>query len=178
MLHTLFYYCCTVPAFIPIEQPIESDVDAGEFIFFQFQLPVDGMTIQLQQQRGSVTLYGSFDIQNPNSAFHSFRIESSGDMFIPFGDSDQSSNTDERRSKRLVKRIAEDKSSREFSNRTLYISIEGQQDLSSFILETTFGNTCKLSQSIKVCIRKEYHYMQLEPQHIYCPWDYFFRCSH
>lgn len=140
------FYCLTVPAFIPIEQPIESDIDAGEFIFFQFQLPLDGMTIQLQQQRGSVTLYGSFDIQNPNSAFHSFRIESSGDMFIPLGDSDQPQSADRRRSKRTVKRIAEDESSREFSDRTLFVSIEGEQDFSSFILETTFGDTCKLSQ--------------------------------
>ena len=112
------------------------------------------MTIQLQQQRGSVILYGSFDIQNPNSAFHSFRIESSRDMIVPLGDSDQSSSTDERRSKRLVKRIAEDESSREFSDRTLYVSIEGQQDFSSFILETTFGNTCKLSHFINVYILK------------------------
>ena len=124
------------PAIIPIEQPIESNIDAGEFIFFQFQLPSNGMTIQLQQQRGSVTLYGSFDIQNPNSAFHSFRIESSGNVFVPLGDSGQSPTTDEGLSKRLVKRI--------ISNRTLYVSIEGQQDFSSFILETTFGDTCKL----------------------------------
>ena len=53
-----------------------------------------------------------------------------------------------------MKRIAEDESSREFSDRTLYVSIEGQQDFSSFILETTFGNTCKLSQIINVCILK------------------------
>ena len=97
------------------------------------------MTIQLQQQRGSVTLYGSFDIQNPNSAFHSFRIESSGNVFVPLGDSGQSPTTDEGLSKRLVKRIIS-----QLSNRTLYVSIEGQQDLSSFILETTFGDTCKL----------------------------------
>lgn len=126
---------CIIPAVIPIEQPIESTIDAGEFIFFQFQLPPNGMTIQLQQQRGSVTLYGSFDVQNPNSAFHSFRIESSGDMYVPLGDSGQSSTTDEGLSKRLVKRIAENET------RTLYVSIEGEQDFSSFILETTFGNT-------------------------------------
>lgn len=100
------------------------------------------MTIQLQQQRGSVTLYGSFDIQNPNSAFYSFRIESSGDMFISLGDSAPSA--DGQPSKRMVKRIAEDESLREFSDRTLFVSIEGQQDSSSFILETTFGDTCKL----------------------------------
>ena len=132
-----------VPAFIPIEQPIESNVDAGEFVFFQFQLPLDGMTIQLQQQRGRVTLYASFEIQNPNSAFHSFRIDSSGDMYIPPGDRGQSPSTS---SEGMAKRIAEDESSREFSDRTLFVSIEGQQDLSSFILETTFGDTCKLSQ--------------------------------
>ncbi len=143
------YYCHTVPAFIPIEQPIESNIDAGEFIFFQFQVPLDGMTFQLQQQRGSVTLYGSFDIQNPNSAFHSFRIESSGDMFVSLGDGNQSPSADGQPSKRMVKRLAEDGSLREFSDRILFVSIEGQQNSSSFILETTFGDTCKLFPCIK-----------------------------
>ena len=109
------------------------------------------MTIQLQQQRGSVTLYGSFDIQNPNSAFHSFRIESSGDMFVSLGDSNQSPSVNGQPSKR----ITEDESLREFSDRTLFVSIEGQQDSSSFILETTFGNTCKLfgiSQLFSFCM--------------------------
>ena len=72
---------------------------------------------------------------------------------MPLGDSGQSSTTDEGPSKRLVKRIAEDELS-ELSDKTLYVSIEGQQDFSSFVLETTFGNTCKLlSYFIKVCIR-------------------------
>jgi hypothetical protein len=102
------------------------------------------MTFQLQQQRGSVTLYGSFDIQNPNSAFHSFRIESSGDMFVSLEDGNQSPSADGQPSKRMVKRIAEDESSREFTDRILFVSIEGQQNSSSFILETTFGDTCKL----------------------------------
>lgn len=126
------------------------------------------MTIQLQQQRGSVTLYGSFDIQNPNSAFHRFRIESSGNMFISLGDSNQSPSVDGQPSKRMVKRIAEDESLREFSDRTLFVSIEGQQDFSSFILETTFGDTCRLfgiSQLFSFCI-PTCHYMQLELQHI------------
>ena len=67
-------------------------------------------------------------------------------MFIPLGDSDQSPSADGRRSNRMVKRIAEGENSREFSDRTLFVSIEGEQDFSSFILETTFGDTCKLSQ--------------------------------
>lgn len=135
----------TVPAFIPIEQPIESDLDGGEFVFFQFQFPSDGMTIQLQRQRGSVTLYGSFDLRNPNSAFHSFKIESSGDMFVAPEDGDQTSNSDQGRTKRLAKRLVSGDTSRQFTNTTLFVSVEGKQDSSSFILETTFGDTCKFT---------------------------------
>ena len=143
----LALYCYTVPAIIPIEQTLESNIDDGEFIFFQFQLPSNGMTIQLEQLSGSVTLYGSFDAQNPNSAFHSFRIESSGDVFVAHEYDVQSPALDQRLSKRLVKSITERGSSRELSNTTLYISIEGLQDFSSFTLDTTFGDTCKLDLS-------------------------------
>lgn len=86
---------------------------------------------------------------------------------MPLGDSGQSSTTDEGPSKRLVKRIAEDELS-ELSDKTLYVSIEGQQDFSSFVLETTFGNTCKLlSYFIKVCIRlKNYVHTAGAPTHL------------
>ena len=69
------------------------------------------------------------------------------------GESDQSPATDQRLSKRLVKRIADkDETSREFSDMTLYVSIEGQQDFSSFTLETTFGNTCKFVAFYPNCL--------------------------
>lgn len=101
------------------------------------------MTIQLQRQRGRVTLYGSFEIQNPNEAFHSFMIESSGSVFVSPQDA-QSPNSNQRQSKRQVRRNAETGSSGQYSNATLYVSIEGQEDSSAFIMKTTFGNTCKL----------------------------------
>lgn len=138
MLDTNILYPTTVPAVIPIEQPIESMLDGGEFIFFQFRLPSNGMTIQLQRQQGRVTLYSSFDIQNPNSAFHSFKIKSSGSVFVA-PENTQPSNINQRRSKR----IADSGNSVQYSNTTLFVSIEGEEDSSSFILGTTFGDTCK-----------------------------------
>ena len=130
----------TVPAVIPIEQPIESMLDGSELIFFQFQLPSNGMTIQVQTEQGRVTLYGSFDIQNPNSAFHSFKIESSGSVFVAPEDAQPSSE-----SQRRSKRITESGNSAQYSNITLFVSIEGEEDSSLFTLETTFGDTCKLT---------------------------------
>ena len=116
-------------------------LDSGEFIFFQFQLPSNGMTIQLQREQGRVTLYGSFDIQNPNSAFHSFKIESSGSMFVAPENAQPSSENQKR-----LRRITESGDSTQYSSTNLFVSIEGEEDSSLFILETTFGDTCKLTE--------------------------------
>lgn len=128
----------TVPAFIPIEQPVESMLDSGEFIYLQYPLPSNGMTIQLQIEQGRVTLYGSIDIQNPNLAFHSFRIESSGRVFVAPEDAQPSSDN-----QRRLRRITD---TGNYSSTTLFVSIEGEEDSSSFILMTTFGDTCKLTE--------------------------------
>lgn len=100
------------------------------------------MTIQLQMERGRVALYGAFDIQNPNSAFHSLKLESTGSVYVAPEDNEKLSSTNQRLSKRLAKRIVSG-GTQETSNTTLYVSIEGQEDLSSFTLKTTFGDTCK-----------------------------------
>ena len=116
-------------------------LDGGEVIFFQFQLPSSGMTIQLQREQGRVTLYGSFDIQNPNSAFHSFKIESSGRVFVAPEDAQPSSEN-----QRRLRRITESGNSAQYSSTTLFVSIEGEEDSSFFTLDTTFGDTCKFTE--------------------------------
>ena len=122
-----------VPAPVDIEQTIDDNLDGGEFSFFQFMLPTEGMTIRLSVQQGAMALYASTDIQNPNSAFYNYMIETSGidDVYIDpsaFG-IDSSIDPAKRQSVNM------------FTNTTLYVSIEGLGDSNQFMMETTFGDT-------------------------------------
>ena len=117
----------TVPAPVDIEQTISDILDGGEVSFFEYLLPVEGMTIALEvEEGGSTALYASSQLMNPSSAFYDYMIEtdSFADVYIDpsaFGTSG------------VVKR----------ETTTIYVSIEGLGERNSFSLETTVGDTTR-----------------------------------
>ena len=118
-----------------------STLDGGELSFFQFQLPAEGMTIQLQVQQGRTVLYASNRIRNPSAALYDVRLEtdSTADVYLDPSDFE---TPDEQGLQSLQKRQITDM----FTNITLYVTIEGIQSTNFFTLETTFGDTCKFSR--------------------------------
>ena len=122
---------------IAVEATIEGFLGGGEVSFFQYQLPTQGMTVHLDVQEGSVVLYASSTIQNPNEALYDYRLEtdSSADVFLD-------PVTLEGRPQVVANKRRQVGDS--FTNTTVYISIEGEEDINSFVLETTFGDTCEL----------------------------------
>ena len=117
-----------------------STLDGGELSFFQFQLPAEGMTIQLQVQQGRTVLYASSRIRNPSAALYDVRLEtdSTADVYLDPSDFE---TPNEQGLQSLQKRQITDM----FTNITLYVTIEGIQSTNFFTLETTFGDTCKFS---------------------------------
>jgi len=115
-----------------------STLDGGELSFFQLPLPVDGMTFQLQVQQGRIVLYASSRIRNPSAALYDVRLEtdSTADAYLDPSDFEDSSSQSS-----LVKRQA----TSNFTDTTIFVSIEGLDNMNSFVLETTFGDTCKFS---------------------------------
>lgn len=62
------------------------DLDNSEGRSFEYALPEDGITIQLEVTMGSVTLYGSYSNPNPSPIWYDFLVQDirqSRDVFIP-----------------------------------------------------------------------------------------------
>lgn len=62
------------------------DLDDTESRSFEYEVPEDGITIQVEVIMGSVTLYGSYTNPNPNPIWYDFLIQSiqqSRSVFIP-----------------------------------------------------------------------------------------------
>ena len=119
----------TVPAPVEIGQTIESLLDEGELSFFQFSLPAQGMTFQLQVQKGRVVMYASNKIRNPSAALYDVRLETHSIASAYLSPSDFEFD-------------APDSSSRKrqaTANTTIFVSVEGLDNINSFVLDTTFG---------------------------------------
>jgi len=62
------------------------DLDDSESRSFEFTVPDDGITIQVEVNMGSVTMYGSYTNPNPSPIWYDFIIQGireSRDVFIP-----------------------------------------------------------------------------------------------
>ena len=99
--------------------------------YFEFQLPVDGLTISLMRQQGSVSLFASDKLRNPNSAFYDYRIDDEGEVFVDY--------------ELLAKRQRRDVSEVTISNSTLFVSVEGIANISNFQIVASLGNTISKS---------------------------------
>lgn len=127
---------CVVPAPIDIEQTLFATLDEGQVSFLEYQLPTLGMTLALEVQEGSVVLYASNKISNPNAAFYDYRLETSrsADVYI-----NASVLEGERpRDKRQLPPA-------ELANITVFVTLEGLGDTNTFELDTTIGDTTDAS---------------------------------
>ena len=120
----------TAPAISDAGQVISSQLGQGQVSFFQFSLPKEGMTFKIDITSGSVVIYGSNKIHNPNEAFHDFQLSSSRrEIFIYTAYFQHSSSP-------ISSRQAPN-----ITNITVFVSIEGQNAVNTFTLNTTIGDT-------------------------------------
>ena len=96
------------------------------------------ITVRVCVTTGGVEVYGSFRIRNPSKALHDFALDAFTHGNITCQDVFLLSSSDFSVVDTRKKRQAP-------SERSLYLSIEGTAESSSFTLETTFGDTtqCK-----------------------------------
>jgi len=129
-----------VPAPIEIESEIEGILFFGDSSFFEFPVPTAGLTLSLEGTTGNSVMYVSDKIKNPNAAFHDFSYDSQRDRGGLFVDVDLlSGGRGGGRGKRADSN---------FTDSTLYVTVEGLQERNQFSLFTTFGNTCELTLCI------------------------------
>lgn len=122
----------TAPAIAEIEQGFVGTLEQNQKAFYQFALPEGGATVKIDVETGSVVLYASNTIQNPNEALYDYKLEtsSSSDVYISPDDFEDTTS--------ITKRQAMPPAN---TNITIYISIEGQSGINSFSLNTTYGDT-------------------------------------
>ncbi|XP_078572048.1 uncharacterized protein LOC144859357 [Branchiostoma floridae x Branchiostoma japonicum] len=108
---------CRAVAAVPVGTPVSANLDMDAVRHLSFIVPDEGMTFKLTLNRGQVAMYGSSVVTTPNEAIHNFTL-TSGDLFLP-----------------PVSVPSQD------SRTTLYLSVYGLSDDSSFTLRTTEGNT-------------------------------------
>ena len=108
-----------------------------------------GLTIRLSIETGHVVVYASTEIPNPNAAYYDWKLEcvdvSGCDFFVDPQDLDTIRITPED-TKRILKRQVNESSYEsgsevEYSNFTLYLVTEGKEKNTTFVIETTFGDT-------------------------------------
>ena len=108
-----------------------------------------GLTIRLSIETGHVVVYASTKIPNPNAAYYDWKLEcvdvSGCDFFVDPQDLDIVRITPED-TKRILKRQVNESSydsgsEVEYSNFTLYLVTEGKEKNTTFVIETTFGDT-------------------------------------
>ena len=127
-MSTFLFYIA--PAIGEIEQAFMGTLEQNQQAFFQFDLPEEGLTLKLDVETGSIVLYASTKVQNPNEALYDWRLETrrSTDVYISPDDLEDTSSISKRQDVQSA-------------NITLYVSIEGQDGMNTFILNTTYGDT-------------------------------------
>ena len=122
----------TAPAISDAGQVVSSQLGQGQVSFFQFSLPEEGMTLRIDMTSGSVVMYGSSRIRNPNEAFHDFRLTNRNpEIFLHTGFFHRSNSPIGKRQAPITN----------ITNITIFISIEGQSAVNNFTLNTTIGDT-------------------------------------
>lgn len=127
--------CDPHPGTIPIEIGLQNGtLAAGANVRYELDIPEEGVTVRLCVREGSIILYASYTVTNPNEALHDFRREviSTGtincdDAFIP--PENTGSNTRKRQSEP------------DQSNSTIYLSLVGVEEENDFVVDTTEGDT-------------------------------------
>ena len=113
-------------------------LDQGEQARFQLDIPVTGITIHLHIETGRIVLYASTKIPNPNAAYYDWKLECliGCDFFVDPRDLDiVQVPVDDVQQKHQVNESSND------TNFTLYLVTEGEEENTTFMIETTVGDT-------------------------------------
>ena len=103
----------------------------------QYVFPSMGMTLKIEITQGNLAVRGSFTVQNPDALTQDFSVMSNGngiDYFISpqlYIQSTTDDDDDDDGSRRK----------RQTSMPNVYLSIAGLNDINTFALNTTFGDT-------------------------------------
>lgn len=111
---------------------MEGNLDIGESIRYQYQLPEDGMTIMICVRNGNIVLYASTKTTSPNSAFYDYKLDVSGQSSKDEVCDDVYIDSSTGRKRDL---------SSEPANITLYVSLNGRDDYNEFFFNSTVGDT-------------------------------------
>ena len=123
---------CIAPAISTPGQVISTSIQQNVATFLQVALPEEGITFSLDVSEGSVVMYGSNKIQNPNEAFHDFMLsDDKPDIFVNQETFSPSTGTTKPPGINNTNNI----------DITVYLSIQGQRALNNFTLNTTVGDT-------------------------------------
>ena len=125
-------YYDIAPAVSDVGEAVTSSLTQGEVTFLQMTLPEDGLTISIDVDEGSVVMYGSDKIQQPNEAFHDFKLTNyRPEIYL----------TEETFGKNTNITVSKQEATTDSTGITIYISIQGQSVINNFTLNTTIGDT-------------------------------------
>ena len=145
------YISCLRPVSSPADvgESINGTLEQGEQARFQLDIPEVGLTIRLSIETGHVVVYASTKIPNPNAAYYDWKLECDDvggcDFFVDPQDLDIVrilAEDTKRTLKRQVNETSHESGSEVvYSNFTLYLVTEGIEKNTTFVIETTFGDT-------------------------------------
>lgn len=126
------YGACLLTGTIPVmEGQMEVTLPEGGNVRYEVEVPDMGVTTRVCVHDGTVILFASYTVTNPNSAFHdfSFEVGSNGtttcdDVFIP-------PESASRRRRQSV----------ENATTTLFVSLVGVEEENEFEFQTVEGDT-------------------------------------
>ena len=123
-----------------VGEALNGTLEQGEQARFQLDIPVVGLTIHLHVEAGRVVMYASTEIPNPNSALHDWKLDCliACDFFVdPQGlDIVQTPVTVDN-----TEQQPQVNESSNLTNFTLFLVTEGKEENTSFMVDTTFGDT-------------------------------------
>ena len=125
-------------------QQIMGILTQGEVTFLQMTLPEDGLTITIDVDEGSVVMYGSDKIQQPNEALHDFKLTN---------DKPEIYLTKETFIKNTNTTVSKREATTDSTGINIYISIEGESMINNFTLNTTIGDTTSGDIDVKHLFR-------------------------
>ena len=124
----LFFLLCTAPSVTDISQQVQNTIGRNQSQTFKYKYHSEGFTIKIEVIIGGLVVYGSFLIPTPSSVTADFKFYATNklDYFVRPS---------------LYNSVYGDGQGHLSENATLYISLVGQENNNTFILNTTFGDT-------------------------------------
>ena len=160
VLKLFLFFSCTmhaVAAIGAVEDVFYGTLQSDEHAYFQFKLPHVGMILKIEVNNGSVVVYISNKIRNPNEAIYDWKLQTntSVDVFISMEGLGINSLSP------LTATHQETMDNTE-TTVTIYVSVQGRAEKNNFILNTTYGDTTPAVKG-DLCdqIIKKKHFVQL-----------------